>query len=329
MDENTKRRKNVYPLKLHTGLKWFTIRSMHNHISLTGVYAAAITPLKTDFSLDLEALPIFLDFLAERGCHGALLLGTTGEGPSFAANERISFFRAALEVRQVHPDFHLLAGTGTPSLPEAIALTHAAFDMGFDGVVVLPPYYYRKAGDEGLYTWFSQVISAAVPENGALFGYHIPAVSGVGLSLDLISRLKENFPTRFAGLKDSSGETAHACQLGERFGNDLLVYTGHDRLLTFALENGAGGCITALANLFSPDLRSIWDAFQNGKQEPEVQKHMENRRIIMDGYPPIPAFIKAGINRLAGFPHWPVRPPLLNLPPDKEQQAMDEIYPRA
>lgn len=302
---------------------------MHTYCTLSGVYAAAITPLKSDFSLDLEALPLFLDFLAKRGCHGALLLGTTGEGPSFAANERISFFRAGLEVRQAHPGFHLLAGTGTPSLPETIALTHAAFDMGFDGVVVLPPYYYRKASDDGLFTWFSHVISGAVPENGALLGYHIPAVSGVGLSLDLISHLKERFPTRFAGLKDSSGDPEHARQLGARFGKELLVFTGHDRLLTFALENGASGCITALANLFSPDLRCIWDAYQNGKLEPEAQNRMEARRVIMDGYPPIPAFIKAGVTHMAGFPRWPVRPPLLNLPTDVEQQAMDEIYPRA
>ncbi|MCK4901590.1 MAG: dihydrodipicolinate synthase family protein, partial [Anaerolineales bacterium] len=109
---------------------------MQNQHFLSGVYAAAVTPLREDATLDISALPTLLEFLANRGCHGVLLLGTTGEGPSFAPNERIALLRAALEVRQTIPDFRLLAGTGTPSLEETIALTRASFDLGYDGVVV-------------------------------------------------------------------------------------------------------------------------------------------------------------------------------------------------
>jgi 4-hydroxy-tetrahydrodipicolinate synthase len=107
--------------------------------SLSGVYAAAVTPLKPDFSPDADAIPHLLGFLAGRGCHGALMLGTTGEGPSFSPAERDGIWRAAMRVRQEHPDFRLLAGTGTPSLTETIDLTRLAFELGFDGVVTLPP----------------------------------------------------------------------------------------------------------------------------------------------------------------------------------------------
>ena len=61
--------------------------------TLSGVYAAAVTPLKPDFSPDLEAIPHLLGFLAGRGCHGALVLGTTGEGPSFSPAEREAIWR--------------------------------------------------------------------------------------------------------------------------------------------------------------------------------------------------------------------------------------------
>jgi 4-hydroxy-tetrahydrodipicolinate synthase len=229
---------------------------------LSGVYAAAVTPLKPDFSADLGALPELLEFLAGRGCHGALLLGTTGEGPSFAPRERLDIWRAAREICQTHPEFHLMAGTGTPSLEETIELTQAAFDLDFDAVVVLPPYYYRKASDDGLFAWYSLVIQRAVPAGKTLLAYHIPPVSGVGLSLDLLARLKEAFPARFGGLKDSSAELEHARQLGERFGSDLLILNGTDRLFSQALQMGASGCITALANLCSPELRQVWDANQ-------------------------------------------------------------------
>ena len=147
---------------------------MSNH-PLSGVYGAAITPMKADFSPDLDAIPLYLSFLAKRGCHGALLLGTTGEGPSFSDHERIEIFQAALRVRQEFSDFTLLAGTGTPSLTETIGLTKTVFDLGFDGVVTLPPYYYHQATTEGLYEWFQKLIIKSVPEGGFILGYHIPA----------------------------------------------------------------------------------------------------------------------------------------------------------
>jgi len=117
-----------------------------------------VTPLKNDSSLDLDSVPTLLNFLASRGCHGALFFGTTGEGPSFSPTERETLLRAVCEYRSAVPGFRLLAGTGTPSLSETIELTKLAFDLGYDGVVVLPPYYFRKATDEGLFNWFSEVI---------------------------------------------------------------------------------------------------------------------------------------------------------------------------
>ena len=130
---------------------------------ISGVFAAALTPLKVDFSIDLDGIPALLDFYRSRGCHGALLFGTTGEGPSFAPAERLEAFHAAQKWRKAYPDFRLLAGTGTPSLPETLELTQAAFEAGMDGVVTLPPYYFRKVSDDGLFAWFSQVIQRAVP----------------------------------------------------------------------------------------------------------------------------------------------------------------------
>src|SRR5512140_2006099 len=149
---------------------------------LSGVYAAAVTPLKADLSPDLDAIPSFLYFLASRGCDGALLFGTTGEGPSFSPSEREAVWRAALKVRERVPGFRLLAGTGTPSLTETIELTRLAFELGYDAAVTLPPYYFKKATDEGLFQWFEQLITKAVPSDGYLLGYHFPGVAGVGFS---------------------------------------------------------------------------------------------------------------------------------------------------
>jgi 4-hydroxy-tetrahydrodipicolinate synthase len=297
---------------------------------LAGVFSAAVTPLKEDFSPDLEAVASLLGFLSKRGCHGVLLLGTTGEGPSFSPEERLGIFRAALQGREMHQSVQggtckLLAGTGTPSLTETISLTHSAFDLGYDGVVVLPPFYFRKATDEGLFHYFRDLINKAVPADGFLLGYHIPGLTGIGFSPDLLARLKDAFPNQFAGIKDSSHDADFARGLGKRFGSDLLVLTGTDSYLQLALENHAVGCITAPANLISPDLRQIWDAFPRGEEVSVIQRRVTEIRKILEKYPPFPPALKALLARQHGFPRWPVRPPLEELLPESVEKVIEEF----
>jgi 4-hydroxy-tetrahydrodipicolinate synthase len=292
---------------------------------LAGVYAAALTPLKADYSPDVDAVPGLLEFLEKRGCHGALLLGTTGEGPSFSSGERIAIFRAAQDYKRTHPQFRLLAGTGTPSLTETIDLTQAAFSMGFDGVVVLPPYYFRKVDDRGLLTWFGEVINKAVPSGGYLLGYHIPPVTGIPFSLDLLAKLKEAFPLKFAGIKDSSADASFARALGERFGSELLVLTGNDRLFKLALDSHAGGCITALANLYSPELRRMWDETQQLISPDQTQGQIDELRSVLDAYSPYPPILKAMLAQQHGYPLWPVRPPLVPVTEAVSIQAAREF----
>jgi len=295
-----------------------------NH-SLSGVYAAALTPLLADQSLAKEDVTKLLDFLARRGCHGVLLSGTTGEGPSFSAPEKIELWKTSLSIRKSHPKFRLLAGTGTPSLDETIDLTRTAFDLGLDGVVVLPPYFYRNATEEGLFAWYNQVLLKAVPAGGFLFVYHIPQVTGVSLTLDLFARLKDAYPERFAGLKDSSGNPEHSRQLGEKFGKDLCVFTGNDRLFTTALRNQASGCITYLANIRSQDLRLVWDGFERNEEEKEAQARLDTARAIVDKYQPAAASLKAIIARLYHFRRWTVRPPLVPISEEREKTVLDEL----
>ncbi|MBK9924598.1 MAG: dihydrodipicolinate synthase family protein [Anaerolineales bacterium] len=292
---------------------------------LAGVYAAAVTPLKHDSSFDLDAVPALLAFLSSRGCHGALFFGTTGEGPSFSPTERETFLRSVRAYRQLVPGFRLLAGTGTPSLSETIDLTKLSFELGYDGVVVLPPYYFRKATDEGLFNWFSELIKKAVPPDKYLLGYHFPNVAGIGLSVELLSRLKDAFPVQFAGIKDSSHDDTLAKTLGEKFGSDLVVLTGTDSYLQLAMQNKAAGCITAAANLISPDLREVWNLMQEGKDATEAQARVTNQRHILEKYQPFPPVLKALLHRMYELPSWSVKPPLENISEELAQIIEAEL----
>jgi 4-hydroxy-tetrahydrodipicolinate synthase len=291
---------------------------------LAGVYAAAVTPLH-DSALDLESVPALLSFLAARGCHGAVLLGTTGEGPSFSPAEREVLMRGAQEAREMLPGFRLIAGTGTPSLSETIDLTKLAFDLGFEAVLVVPPYYFRNATDNGLFLWFREVLQQAVPSDGFLLGYHFPRVAGIGLSVELLARLKDAFPAQFAGIKDSSHDADLARHLGEKFGPDLVVLTGTDSYLQLAMQNQAAGCITAPANILSPDLREVWDAMNEGKDPTRAEARLKQQRDILDRYPPFPPALKAVLHRLHGFPRWSVRPPLESLSEELEGRLVREF----
>jgi 4-hydroxy-tetrahydrodipicolinate synthase len=289
-----------------------------------GVIAAAVTPLNQDGSLALEDWPVLLDFLGRRGCHGVLLLGTTGEGPSFSPAERLEMVKAIQPFRSATPDFYILVGTGTPSLEETVILNRSVFELGVDGVVVLPPYYYRKAGENGLFEWYSQVIRKSVPAGSTFFVYHIPSMTGIQISLELLARLMDSFPDRNFGIKDSTFDPEVARALGERFGKDLLTFTGTDSLFDMALEQSASGCITAMANLRSLDLRCVWDARQQGHMDNAACLRLERSREVMSHYPPNPPLYKALLARLHHFPSWTSRLPLLPMPAEQLEKVLAE-----
>jgi 4-hydroxy-tetrahydrodipicolinate synthase len=289
-----------------------------------GVIAAAVTPLNQDGSLALDDWPVLLEFLRRRGCHGVLLLGTTGEGPSFSPSERLEIVKATLPFHSADPDFYVLVGTGTPSLEETITLNRAVFDLGVDGVVVLPPYYYRQAGESGLFEWYSQVIRESVPTGGNFLVYHIPSMTGMQLSLELLARLMDAFPDRNFGIKDSTVDPQVAKALGERFGRHLLTFTGTDSLFDLALEHSATGCITAMANLRSLDLRCVWDARQQGHVDQAAGLRLQRSRAVMGHYPPNPPLYKALLTRLHNLPDWTTRLPLLPMPAEQLEKALAE-----
>jgi 4-hydroxy-tetrahydrodipicolinate synthase len=279
---------------------------------LSGVFAAAVTPLDPKQHPDPTALPDLLSHLARRGCHGALLFGTTGEGPSFSIAERLDFLREAVRYREsALPSFKILVGTGFPSLDDTIVMTRQAFELGADAVLTLPPYYFKGVSAEGLATFFEAVARAAVPEDGLMLAYHIPQVAGVGVPDESIARLRERGVKQIVGMKDSQDDLNHTLTTTRTFPG-FAVLAGSDSILTEALAGGAAGCITALANVTSPLNRAVWDAHQRGETAPEAQAKLTRARQIVKGLNG-PAAMKVALAELFGFPHWEVRLPLEGL----------------
>ena len=157
-----------------------------------------------------------------------------------------------------------------------------------------------------------------------IFVYHIPSITGIQLSLELISRLMEAFPDRHFGIKDSTFDPEFARAVGDRFGKELLIFTGMDSIFDLALELSASGCITAMANLRSLDLRCVWDARQQGHVDNAANSRLARSREVLSHYPPNPPLYKALLARLHHFNTWSVRPPLLPIPAEQLEKALSE-----
>ncbi len=277
-----------------------------------GVLAAVLTPMDEDLKPNHRAFAVHCHRLLAAGCHGLSVFGTTGEANSLSVNERL----AALEglVDSGVPVETLLPGTGSCALTDTVRLSRAALEAGATGVLVLPPFYYKGVGDDGLFGFFAEVVERVGDDRLRLYLYHIPQMTGVDLGLPLISRLIEAYPGVVVGTKDSSGDRERIMTLCREF-PELSVLAGTESLLLETLRGGGEGCISATVNVTSRLARRVHDAHASGKDDEAeaLQERLTQVRMSIETYPVIPA-LKQLMTRLTGDEQWRnIRPPLSGL----------------
>jgi 4-hydroxy-tetrahydrodipicolinate synthase len=276
--------------------------------NFSGVYCAIVTPLNRG-RLDLERFQMHIQTLAADGCDGLLVAGTTGEGQSLSIAERCQLISAA---REANDALTLLAGTGCASLPETIQATRQAYELGADGVIIVPPFFFRSVTDAGLFEYYRQVFDEAVPNSGGAFLYHIPQVSGVPITGELLQRLQDYAEGKLAGLKDSSGDRSSFLNLCQRFPN-LSIFAGLDDLILDGLHAGAAGCITAEANILAAPAAALYRAFQSGQDAQSWQDLLVKAQVVLP-HTPFPVALKGLLAQRYSDPAWAeVRPPLMPL----------------
>ncbi len=211
---------------------------------MRGLIAPVLTPFEDDLSIASDLFVAHGQAMLDAGCAGLTPFGTTGEAPSVSAEERTN---ALWHMTQGGIDAaKLIPGTGLTDFQSTARLSRACMDMGCAGVMIVPPYYFKNASDDGLFAYYERVIGL-VGDDVRIYLYHIPHVSGVGLSVSLVQRLKASFPDQIVGVKDSSGDADNAKALLRIDG--LAVYPGSELLLGDLAARGAQGTITATANL--------------------------------------------------------------------------------
>lgn len=276
-----------------------------------GVFAAMLTPQRDDGAIHRAGFTRLARWLLDQGCHGIVPFGTTGEFASFSVEERM----AALShlIADGIPAERILVGTGAAAVPDAARLTQHATACGCLGTLVVPPFYFKDAAEDGLFAAYSQIVETA-GQTARLYLYHFPAMSAVPVTIGLIDRLVAAFPNQIAGLKDSSGDFENTKAMVQRYPG-LSILTGDDDLLLPLLRAGGAGSITAGANIAARLLAEIYHRWREGGDAVEADHRMlQNLWSGLLLKYPVTEALKEILAVETGDSGWlPMRPPLARL----------------
>jgi 4-hydroxy-tetrahydrodipicolinate synthase len=218
-------------------------------------WVAVSTPCDKNLNFDPELYKDLLAYLKSQGADGVVVLGTTGEFPSFSFAERKKVAETAFKNRN---GLNIIVSSGTSNFPETIELSKHAEENGADGLLIVPPFYYKHPRQEALTKYYSMIFEQVkIPINL----YHIPFVSGVPISLELLHSL-EHYPN-LAGIKDSVDNAEEYHAFVKEFPT-LNMRTGTDVNLKYALDHGMGA-ILAKGNVFTKQIAAVFAAKRAGK----------------------------------------------------------------
>jgi len=290
---------------------------------IEGVLSPVITPFRKDYSPDAERFVRHCKWLLKSGCSGLAVFGTNSEANSLSVSEK----RHLLEklVSAGVPAASLMPGTGHCALSDSIEMTRAAVELGCAGVLMLPPFYYKGVPDEGLYRNFAEVIERVGDERLQVYLYHIPPVSQVSISLNLIERLLAKYPGSIAGVKDSSGDWSNTKAMLDAFAKSGFdVFAGSEVFLLDNMRHGGKGCITATGNINPGPIDNVYRNWR-GADADKLQAGITATRKIVQKYNVISA-LKSAVAHFGNDPQWKTcRPPLVELSAEQDQQLIGEL----
>ena len=280
---------------------------------ISGVFSAALTPIKQDLSINQDLYLRHCQYLMRQGHDGIAIFGTTGEANSFSIQEKKNNLEYLLSNR-IDPKI-LIPGTGSSSLKDAIDMTKHAVDHKVRAVLLLPPFYYKNVSEEGIVNYYRYIIEGVGKNDMHYILYHIPQNSYVPISFKIIEILLKLYPNNVIGLKDSAGDTDRMLKIIKYF-NNFAVFCGHDSLALNVCKRGGAGAITAGTNVCGKLLSFI---IKNYKKENEIrnfaemQKLLQQIRQVITSHEPI-SLMKSYFSIVDNIPEWNnVLPPLKRL----------------
>ena len=224
---------------------------------LQGSLTALITPMRADGSLDEGAFRDFVEWQISEGTEGLVPVGTTGESPTLSHEEHRRVVEICIEVARGRVP--VVAGAGSNSTAEAIALTKHAKEAGADAALVVTPYY-NKPTQEGLFLHFTAIADAVeLP----IIIYNIPPRSVIDMTPETMGRLAKH--PNIAGVKDATANLARPLHQKAACGPDFIQLSGEDHTALSHLAAGGHGCISVTSNIAPRQCAEMHRAWREGR----------------------------------------------------------------
>ena len=236
---------------------------------ISGIFAATMSVLNSDLSLNIEKTIDHAEKLIDQGCHGTAIFGSTGQSQLIPVSEKIDLLNKLSKSK--YKDKHLI-GTGLNSLGETINFMKIASSLNFNKFLIMPPAYY-KYGDLEVIEFYSRIIKS-IPESKIVL-YNFEKLCGYKFSINCVEQLVKNFPNQIIGVKDSSYNLYKDLKL-----ENFSIFPGSELKLLKGLELGCSGIITATCNVTAQMSRKVYDDFYSGNVQSVNQKLCDVRSIF-------------------------------------------------
>jgi len=235
-------------------------------------------------------------------------VGTTGESPTLDHEEHAEVIRVA--IKAANGRVKVIAGTGSNSTKEAIALTQEAEKLGADAALLVAPYY-NKPSQEGLYRHFKAVADAVkIP----IILYSIPGRCGIEIGVDTVARLARDC-ANIVCIKEAGGSVERVNALRSVLPASFEILSGDDSLTLPFLSAGAVGVISVASNLIPREVSEMVRDWRNARIPDAVAAHQHYYTLFRDLFiEPNPVPIKYALSLKSGISP-EVRLPLCEMTP--------------
>jgi len=286
---------------------------MYQNPIFKGAATALITPLDEN-GVNYEQFGRLIDWQIEKGINALVIAGTTGEGSTLDDAEHQEVLRFAAE--RIAGRVPAIAGTGSNDTAYAIGLTKAACDMGYDGMLVVTPYY-NKATQKGLIDMYTRIADASTKP---LILYNVPSRTGVAIEPSTYAVLADH--PNIAGIKEANGNISKIVETAALVGDKVAIYSGNDDQVVPILSMGGMGVISVLSNLVPAETVEMCNKFFEGDVAGAAKMQMDYLPLInalFSEVNPIPA--KAAMAAM-GFCDNYLRSPLTVMEPEHEAKLL-------
>ena len=234
-----------------------------------GIYAASMTVINKDLSVNIDSTIEHSERLIQQGCHGVVIGGSTGMSQLISSKEKRKLIEKMSGSKFID---NFIFGTGANSINENVQLMKHCIQNGINKFLIMPSAYY-KYNDDGAYAFYANIIER-VPQSEIIL-YNFSKLSGYSFSIKIIEKLVKDFEKQIVGIKDSDYQVYDKIKIP-----NFMIFPGSETKLLKGLELGNSGIISAICNVTAPLARKVYDDFHNKKKQTFNERLCAIRRVF-------------------------------------------------